>query len=47
MTAHGFYIAAAYGLVVLGFGALVIGAILRQSAARRQLAELDPRGARS
>lgn len=47
MTTHGFYIAAAYGLVLLGFGALVIGAALRQAAAKRLLAELDPRGGRS
>ena len=35
-----------YSLVALGFGALVLDAARRHAAAKRLLAELDPRGDR-
>ncbi len=43
---HTFFITASYALVLLGFGALVLDAVRRHAAAKRLLAELDPRGDR-
>ena len=43
---HTFFIAASYLLVAIGFGALVLDAARRHAAAKRLLAELDPRGDR-
>ena len=43
---HTFFITASYALVLLGFGALVLDAARRHAAAKRLLAELDPRGDR-
>jgi heme exporter protein CcmD len=43
---HAFFITASYALVVIGFGALVVDAARRHAAAKRLLAELDPRGDR-
>ncbi|MFM7692160.1 MAG: heme exporter protein CcmD [Alphaproteobacteria bacterium] len=41
---HAFFITASYALVVIDFGALVVDAARRHAAAKRLLAELDPRG---
>jgi heme exporter protein CcmD len=43
---HAFFITTSYALVLLGFGALVVDAARRHAAAKRLLAELDPRGDR-
>ena len=47
MSVHWMHVAAAYALVVGGFSALGLGAALRQRAARRRLALLDPRARRA
>jgi heme exporter protein CcmD len=39
------HVTAAYGITAVTFGALAAGAWWRHRAARRRLAELDPRGA--
>ncbi len=46
MSVHWMHVSAAYALVVGGFLALGVGAVLRHRAARRRLALLDPRAAR-
>ena len=43
---HMFFISASYALVALGFGALVLDSARRHAAAKRLLAERDPRGDR-
>ena len=46
MTPHWWHVALSYGLTLVVFGALAIGAALRHRAAKRLLATLDPRGSR-
>jgi hypothetical protein len=46
MTLHWWHVAISYALTLGVFGALAIGAAQRHRAARRLLAELDPRGDR-
>ncbi|HEY4253461.1 MAG TPA: heme exporter protein CcmD [Roseomonas sp.] len=43
MTLHWWHVAISYGLTLLVFGSLALGAALRHRAARRRLAILDPR----
>jgi heme exporter protein CcmD len=44
MSLHWWHVTAAYAATALLFGALALGAALRHRAAKRRLAELDPRG---
>jgi heme exporter protein CcmD len=44
MSLHWWHVTAAYAATALLFGSLALGAALRHRAARRRLAELDPRG---
>jgi len=44
VTTHWAHVAAAYGVVLAAFGGLALGAWWRHRAARRRLAQLDPRG---
>ena len=46
MTAHGLYVAAAYGISVLAIAALVAWVVLDQRARRREMAELEASGVR-
>lgn len=43
MTLHWAHITAGYALVVGGFALLALNTLRRHAAARRRLAELDPR----
>jgi len=43
MTLHWAHITAGYALVVGGFALLALNTVRRHAAARRRLAELDPR----
>lgn len=47
MSLHWAHVTAGYAVVLGGFLALALGAALRHRAARRALARLDPRAARS
>ncbi len=46
MTLHWWHVAISYGMTMAVFGALALGAAVRHRAAKRMLAELDPRGDR-
>ena len=46
MTLHWWHVAIPYALTLAVFGGLAIGAAGRHRAAKRLLAELDPRGDR-
>jgi heme exporter protein D len=46
MTAHGLYVAAAYGISALVIAALVAWVLLDQRARRREMAELEASGVR-
>ena len=46
MTTHWLHITASYALVVGGFLALGLATLARHAAAKRRLAQLDPRAAR-
>ncbi len=46
MTLHWWHITISYALTGAAFAALALGATLRERAARRRLAILDPRGQR-
>jgi hypothetical protein len=46
MTLHWWHVVISYALTVAVFGALALGAAARHRAARRLLAELDPRADR-
>lgn len=46
MSAHGWYVAAAYGVSALGLGGLVIWLLLDAAARRRELAVLEAGGLR-
>ncbi|WP_198377013.1 heme exporter protein CcmD [Neoroseomonas rubea] len=46
MTLHWWHITASYGLTLVVFGALAVGAALRHREAKRLLAQLDPRAER-
>ncbi len=47
MTTHWLHVALSWGVTVLAFAALGLGAALRHRAAARRLAQLDPRGDRA
>lgn len=46
MSAHAWYVAAAYGMSALVLGGLVIGLLIDASARKRELAELEATGLR-
>lgn len=46
MSAHGWYVAAAYGFSALGLLLLIGWILVDQRARRRELAELEARGVR-
>lgn len=46
MTPHDWYVAAAYGLTAIVLAAMIGWILMDQSARRRELAELEARGAR-
>lgn len=46
MTTHWLHVALSWGVTVLVFGALALGAFLRHRAAAARLKQLDPRGER-
>ena len=46
MSTHWLHVSASYGLVVGGFLALAIATMARHAAAKRRLAQLDPRAGR-
>lgn len=46
MTTHWLHITASYALVVGGFLAMALATMARHAAAKRRLAQLDPRAAR-
>jgi heme exporter protein D len=46
MTAHAFYVTAAYGVSALAIGALIAWAVLDSRARRREMAELEAAGVR-
>lgn len=46
MSLHWMHVTAGYVLVVGGFGALAAATALRHAAAKRLLAQLDPRAGR-
>jgi hypothetical protein len=45
VSTHWAHVAASWGLTVVAFGAMALGAWLRHRAARRRLLQLDPREA--
>jgi hypothetical protein len=47
MTTHWLHVTLSWGLTTVVFGALAIGAFLRQRAAAARLKQLDPRGDRA
>ena len=47
MTLHWWHVTITYGLTVVVFGTLAFGAAIRHRAAKRLLAQLDPRGPRT
>ena len=46
MSTHWLHISVSYALVLGGFAVLAVTTALRHAAARRRLADLDPRAAR-
>ncbi|MEO3471249.1 heme exporter protein CcmD [Roseomonas sp. CAU 1739] len=46
MTLHWWHVTITYALTLVVFGALAFGAAARHRAAKRMLAQLDPRGGR-
>jgi heme exporter protein CcmD len=46
MTTHWLHVTLSWGITVLVFGGLAVGAFLRHRAASARLKQLDPRGER-
>jgi heme exporter protein CcmD len=47
VTTHWLHVTLSWGITAVVFGALAIGAFLRQRAASARLRQLDPRGDRA
>lgn len=46
MSTHWLHVSLSWGITVVVFGALAVGAFLRHRAAEARLKQLDPRGER-